>query len=198
MKELSAIKRWIAGVFRPNDFHDTTPLERTLTREEKDALWNQARVAVKPSVIAPPAAPQTLPQTQATSDQIDNEVKWLISLGKRAKHDAKPRSLSKYPMLTFEMIDSGGKPITASQAVKLFKDFMVTVGYLDKKEVDEHAAYFADEMENEASNLVDEIEYQNICSGDQIRVMDALKAFKKDKRNFLVSYVNLQTGATAS
>lgn len=198
MNEIFAIKRWIASVFRPNAFPDTTPLERALTREEKDALWSQARVAVKPSVIASPTAPQTLPQAQAASARVNNEVEWLTSLGKRAKHDAKPRSLSKYPVLTFEMIDSGGKPVTSSQAVKLFKNFMVTVGYLDKEEVDEHAAYFAEEMRNEASNLAAEIAHLKTCSFKHTREDAALKLFKTDKRQFLVSYVNRQTGATAS
>lgn len=198
MKEIFTIKRWIAGVFRPNAFKDTIPVERTSTREEKDALWNHARAAVQPSLIPLTPAPQSLPQIQAASQQVGNEVKWLTSLGERAKKRAAAPSRSKYRVLTLEMIDSGGKPITSSQAIKLFKNFMVTVGYLDKEEVDEHAAYFAEEMKNEASNLADEVEYQKTCSGDQIRVAAALKAFKKDKRNFLVSYVNRQTGATAS
>lgn len=142
-----------------------------------------------------------------------------------------PRQRPKsFPVMTMEMIDSKGEPITKAQAVKLFKQYMVAVGYLDKDELTEHAGYFADEMtehedclkqdaagdlaslkehlktlrsrrkgetdretkadlDDEISSAQDDIENEE-HSTESAR--SELADFKKDKRLFLINYVNQQ------
>ena len=63
---------------------------------------------------------------------------------------AKPKII---PIMTMEMIQSNGGPITAAQAVKLFKEFALKTGYLYKEELTEHGQYFAQEMKDEAEFL---------------------------------------------
>lgn len=141
----------------------------------------------------------------------------------------KPKSRS-YPMMTIDMIDSNGEAITKAQAVKLFKQYMLAVGYLDKDEVIEHATDFADAMteheeclEHDAVDDLDSLKEQladlkaqrkgetdtdtkeeldeeitsvkdDIESEKRLRqpAINALAAFKKDKRQFLINYVNQQ------
>ena len=135
-----------------------------------------------------------------------------------------------YPVMTMDMIDSKGEPITKAQAVKLFKQYMLAVGYLEKDEVVEHANDFAQEMteheeclEHDAvddlaslkeqladlkaqrkgetdADTKEELDEQILSTKDDIEAdkhinqpaRDALAAFKKDKRQFLIDYVNLQ------
>jgi hypothetical protein len=135
-----------------------------------------------------------------------------------------------YPIMTMEMIDSKGGPITKTQAVTVFKQYMQAVGYLDKDELVEHAGYFLDEMamheecliqdavselddlkeqlkalrsqrkgetdaetkadlDDEISSIKDDIQSAELSNKP---AKDALAAFKKDKRQFLIDYVNHQ------
>ena len=140
----------------------------------------------------------------------------------------KPRPKS-FPVMTMDMIDSKGEPITKVQAVKLFKQYMLAVGYLDKDELTEHAGYFADEMTQHEEYLAQDIGELDSLN-QQLKALrgqrkgetdadtkadldeeiaqlkedivaeensgkparDALDAFKKDKRQFLIDYVNQQ------
>ena len=126
------------------------------------------------------------------------------------------------------MIDSKGEPITKAQAVKLYKEYMLAVGFLDKDEINYHATGFAEEiarhqeeLEHDAVNdlaslqeqlkdlqakykgetdaetkeflkediasVKDDIEKEKITNQPAV---NALAAFKKDKRQFLIDYVN--------
>lgn len=126
------------------------------------------------------------------------------------------------------MIDSKGEPITKAQAVKLYKEYMLAVGFLDKDEVGNHASDFSEAMvehedclEHDAVNDLDSLKEQlaelkaqrkgetdpdtkeeldeeissvkdDIESEKKLNqpAKDALTAFKKDKRQFLIDYVN--------
>lgn len=67
---------------------------------------------------------------------------------------------AKYPEMTMEMIDSDGKPINTATAVKLFKEFMLKVGYLDKSELAEHAEDFAREIKEHGSALTEDLAHE--------------------------------------
>lgn len=147
----------------------------------------------------------------------------------------KPRPRT-YPVMTMEMIDSKGDPITKAQAVKLFKQYMLAVGYLDKDELADHAGYFSDamteheeclaqdttddldgykdqlktlqsrrkgetdaetkeELDEEIASIKQDIEQEK---SESKPAKDALLAFKKDKRQFLIDYVNRQVQRTTA
>lgn len=135
------------------------------------------------------------------------------------------------PVMTMEMIQTNGAPITAAQAVKLFKEFAHKSGYLKKNELTEHAGYFADELREHGANLEEDVagdiaslkerlkELKALRKGesDPLRKTEldeeielaledleqekssrqeaiaALAAFKADKRQFLIDYMNAQT-----
>jgi len=157
--------------------------------------------------------------------------KFFKSVGKAvgtANTPAPPPRPKSFPRMTMAMIDSKGEPITKAQAVKLYKEYMLAVGFLDKDELTYHADDFAEEitrhqeeLEHEAENDLASLQEQlkdletqrkgetdaetkeflkeEIASvKDDIKhekttnqpAVDALAAFKKDKRQFLIDYVN--------
>lgn len=86
---------------------------------------------------------------------------WLGYTGRDKAVDSDSKSSgAKYPEMTMEMIDSGGKPINTATAVKLFKEFMLKVGYLDKSELTEHAEYFATEMKEHGTALTEDVTHE--------------------------------------
>ncbi|WP_066965935.1 hypothetical protein [Microbulbifer sp. Q7] len=139
----------------------------------------------------------------------------------------------KYPVLKANQIEPVEEPINTTIAKKIFKDYMASIGFLDKDELSEHAGYFADEVrdheeclrddladekqelkeamsevkklkaklakikdEDEREDLQIEIDDQEEAINEhkeQIEKQAAeLASFKKDKRMFLVEYINQQ------
>jgi len=141
---------------------------------------------------------------------------------------AKPKTI---PLMTMDMIQSNGEPITSAQAVKLFKEFSLKSGYLGKDELSEHAEYFSEEMkergrhleEDAAGEIADlktklkdlkarlkgetdkdtreQLDEEIDCAKEELdqevsyrqASIEALAAFKADKRLFLIEYMNNQT-----
>ena len=138
----------------------------------------------------------------------------------------------KYPILTVSMITPADQPITTTDAMKIFKQHMLDIGYLEKDELSEHVGYLSDDIKGHGQYLKDEVtntkeeiqeaktelanlkkrratgsddEKEDIEDGIKllegeliIAAMDIekannnLAAFKKDKRAFLVDYINAQ------
>lgn len=141
---------------------------------------------------------------------------------------AKPKII---PVMTMDMIQSNGGPITTAQAVKLFKEFALKSGYLDKDELTEHAGYFSDELKGHEQQLKEEsdgdiaalkealselkarrkgetdketresLDEEIESAKEQLdeeveyrkQAQQTLAAFKADKRQFLLDYMNQQT-----
>nr|WP_315479671.1 hypothetical protein [uncultured Rhodoferax sp.] len=79
-----------------------------------------------------------------------------------------PVSLSKrkYPRLTTDMIETGGKAVTAATAVTLYKEYMLKVGYLEKIELKYYANQFKEAMNHHAENLRDEVEFEKTSASE--------------------------------
>ena len=78
--------------------------------------------------------------------------------------------------MTMDMIQSNGGPITTAQAVKLFKEFALKSGYLDKDELTEHAGYFSDELKGHEQQLKEE------SDGDIAALKEALSELKARRK----------------
>ena len=138
----------------------------------------------------------------------------------------------KYPILTVSTITTANQPITTIDALKIFIEHMLNIGYLDKDELSEHLGYLSDAIKRHEQHLKDEVadtkeeiheaktELANLkkklltCSDDEkedveggiellegelvIAAVDIEKAssalveFNRDKRAFLVDYINTQ------
>ncbi|WP_294346927.1 hypothetical protein [Prosthecochloris sp.] len=140
----------------------------------------------------------------------------------------------KYPVLTSGMIEPTDALLTATDAKKAYKSFMVQIGYLDKSdklEISSYVGYFAEAMkayengsknecneckksisdhkkeikrlENKAKIVKEEWEQEEIkaeielvkeeiemYTKDLKKFNAEFEAFKRDKRNFLIEYVN--------
>lgn len=148
-----------------------------------------------------------------------------------ASNSPTPSKPKTVPVMTMDMIQSNGGPITSTQAIKLFKEFALKSGYLDKDELTEHAGYFSDEMKEHGGFLEDEAAGDISSLKEQLKELRArrkgetdkqtkeeldeeiksaledleeetehrqpairdLAAFKADKRQFLIEYMNRQT-----
>ena len=62
-----------------------------------------------------------------------------------------------YPVLTAEMFNPSDAKISFADAKKLFRKYMLQIGYLDKQEVGDHVAGFADEVRQHEQYLKDEL-----------------------------------------
>lgn len=149
-----------------------------------------------------------------------------------------------FPVMTLDNITPYGQAITSAQAVKVFRLYMLAVGYLDKQELPDWARYFAEDMKLHGLELVDRVkeekrkvkEYSEFIGAPEIRVLKrqllktndsvkrdaierkiedykfemdeeekylrqaqaALQAFRADKRQFVVDYINNLTQPTVS
>jgi hypothetical protein len=131
---------------------------------------------------------------------------YLASAGKKAEQ-LEPQSVAVQPKRTVtvtpEMVGPRDIKITTAAAKKLFRNYMLNTGQLDKDEIAEHVGYFADEMRSHEELLRGEVqrwqsEKEFFEPSDFAfhvkRDKDAYKAFKEDKRAFLVEYINQQQG----
>ena len=138
----------------------------------------------------------------------------------------------KYPILTVSMITSADQPITTTDAIMIYVQHMLDIGYLEKDKLSEHVGGLSNEIKRHGQCLKDaivetkeeiqeaETELANLkkklatCSSEErkdiedgiillegelvIAAVDIEKAtnnlaeFKKDKRAFLVDYINTQ------
>lgn len=152
------------------------------------------------------------------------------------KATAAPARPTTFPVMTLDNITPNGQAITSAQAVKVFRLYMLAIGYLDKQELPDWARYFAEDMKRHgqelAGNVVEERrkfnEYSELIGAPEIRVLKrqllktndnvkrtaiereiedyesdmrdeekylrkaqaALHAFRADKRQFVVDYIN--------
>lgn len=67
-----------------------------------------------------------------------------------------PAKAKTYPLLTSAMFSADGT-ISTTDAKRLFKKYMLDIGYLEKDEATEHAEYFADAMKEQLTALQDDI-----------------------------------------
>lgn len=80
------------------------------------------------------------------------------------------------PLMTLDMIQSDGGPITSAQAIKLFKEFALKSGYLAKGELAEHAEYFSNELKEHAQALEED------AAGDIADFKAKLKDLKAQRK----------------
>lgn len=146
-----------------------------------------------------------------------------------------------YPVLRADMLQPVDKLITTKEAKRIFKEWMLQIGCLDKQEVGDHVGYFADEMREHEQSLKEEVQCAKADLAEEIKIVKesikdsktqlkacrnsdekleietelkdleleltaltsepchdlvkaekTLAAFKNDKRDFLVSYINQQ------
>ncbi len=84
-----------------------------------------------------------------------------------------PKKPKTYPVLTKEMFTNSG-PIGTAEAKKLYKQFMVDIGYLEKDEATEYAGAFADAMN----------EHLEYLQADVRDAKEALAEAKKEANDF--------------
>lgn len=86
-----------------------------------------------------------------------------------------------YPILTAAMFTPSDAKISFAEAKKLFRKYMLQIGYLDKQEVGDHVGYFADEMRQNEQYLKDELaskkadDFTNSEVAEYRRVIKALR-----------------------
>ena len=83
--------------------------------------------------------------------------------GEAARVGDKPagvRAKPNYPLLTMEMIETGGRQVTAPMAVRLYKEYMLKVGYLDPQEINDHGEYFLEDMREHAESLREDVAHE--------------------------------------
>ena len=61
------------------------------------------------------------------------------------------------PILKPEMLEPINAPISTAEAKKVYKDWMLKIGYLDRQEVGDHVRYFADDMKGREEDLKEEL-----------------------------------------
>ncbi len=154
---------------------------------------------------------------------------------------SKPATPKSYPVLKPEMLHPVDNKITTQEAKRLFREWMLRIGYLDKQEVGDHVGYLADEIRDHEQGLKDDLKEakerltedtkqakedckriekelktckdavkkaeleEELKEAQEDMELDAngarqdiaeaeasLAAFKEDKREFLVRYINQQ------
>lgn len=143
-----------------------------------------------------------------------------------------------YPVLASEMLQPVENKIGTTEAKRIYREWMLKIGYLDKQEVGDHVGYLADDIRSTEEYLKEEVERWKAESKDEaaelkqeikelkarikackdstekttleeeladaqedlassnesflIEAQQALAAFKADKREFLIDYINSQ------
>ncbi|MFZ6006862.1 MAG: hypothetical protein ACOYU2_04300 [Nitrospirota bacterium] len=57
------------------------------------------------------------------------------------------------PVLKPENLQPADAPISTTEAKRIFREWMLKIGYLDKEEVADHVKYFADEIKEQDENF---------------------------------------------
>lgn len=91
---------------------------------------------------------------------------------------SKPKA---FPVLRGDMLQPVNNPITTVEAKRIFKEWMLKIGYLDKQEVGDHVGYFADEMRNHEQNLKEELaQAKDECAQELRGTKDEIKELKAE------------------
>jgi hypothetical protein len=86
-----------------------------------------------------------------------------------------------YPVLTSEILQPTDQPITTVEAKRIFKEWMLKIGYLDKQEVGDHVGYFADEMHSYEENIKEDLRMAKDSLADETKESkEELKRIKKE------------------
>lgn len=85
------------------------------------------------------------------------------------------KNKKKYPLLKLEMIEPKDEPITTSEAKKLFKQYMLQIGYLEKEELSEHASYLVNEINENEQYLKDDIADKKKEIKEKTEILKTLK-----------------------
>ena len=74
----------------------------------------------------------------------------------------------QYELMTESSIVPHGQALTSAQAAKIFKLFMIGIGYLEKQELADHTRYFKEDMKRFGDDLSDAVvhEKQNLYGGE--------------------------------
>lgn len=138
------------------------------------------------------------------------------SSGSRNKQDilsnllnSNPAPCRQYPLLTNEMVQPIGNKITTQEAKRLYREFMVEIGYLERDEValaieslteaiKDETAFLQEEYTNAIEDLKEarkhdtagEVEW---AEREVQKTKERLAAFKADKRAWLIDYINMET-----
>lgn len=94
---------------------------------------------------------------------------------------SKRKENSKFQLMTMETIDSDGKPVSTATAIKLYKEFMLAIGYLEKDELAHHAEYFSDAIKEQLASLTEE------AKGDVSEIKERLKDAKERLKGALIT-----------
>ncbi|OIQ75854.1 hypothetical protein GALL_424700 [mine drainage metagenome] len=84
-----------------------------------------------------------------------------------------------FPVITLDHITPNGQAITSAQAVKVFRLYMLAIGYLDKQELPDWARYFAEDMKSHGQELASDVaeerrkfkEYSELIGAPEIRAL---------------------------
>lgn len=86
-----------------------------------------------------------------------------------------------FPLMTFDNIIPNGKAITSAQAVKIFRLYMLAVGYLDKQELPDWARSFSEDMKRHGESLGYNVlhEKQQLNAGEALECTLEIRALKR-------------------
>lgn len=89
---------------------------------------------------------------------------------------SKPKT---YPVLRADMLQPVDNKITTQEAKRIFKEWMLKIGYLDKQEVGDHVGYFADEMREHEQGLREDVQQAKADLAEEIKlVKEDIKGLK--------------------
>lgn len=104
-----------------------------------------------------------------------------------------------FPVVEVDDITPIGQAITSAQAVKVFKIYMKTTGFLDKQELPDHVRYFSEDMKRHGEDLADRVneekrkfrEYGELIGASEIRVLKRKlsKTNDEEKRHAIESEI---------
>lgn len=86
-----------------------------------------------------------------------------------------------YPILKPEMLQPTDSKITAADAKRIFKDWMLKIGYLEKGEVGDHVGYLADDMREREQEFKEDIKYAKDNLAEEMKTLKGEIANLKKK-----------------
>lgn len=159
---------------------DIPPEPPSMSRAERNKEWALLKTNVEATKKQPVGgshqnqpkgtprlSPSEIVRANIASGRIKGKVNGLTNPSKM-NFRPKTNTTCKYPALTMSMIDSNGSAISSTQAVKFFKDFALSIGYLQKDELDSHASFFSEEIKAQAECLKDDLAYAKECASDDV------------------------------
>lgn len=105
-----------------------------------------------------------------------------------------------FPVVEVDDITPIGQAITSAQAVKVFKIYMRTTGFLDKQELPDGVRYFSEDMKRHGEDLADRVneekrkfrEYGELIGASEVRVLkrQLSKTNDEEKRHAIESEIS--------